>query len=141
MLVIKPLPNREIQKKLSEQCNGMYLENALAYIAMDCEEDGETLKSVIGICQFSFWNGDASMHQLACIPGVQDEEALMIMARTAMNFLFRCGIRKLTVSEQDVPAALLEKLDFRKQSDGLYFMDLVLFYQSPCHYQPDLTNS
>jgi hypothetical protein len=72
-------------------------------------------------------------HVLRTCPGVEDEEGMMIMARAAMSFLFRCGIPTLTAAEGCGDPVLLKKLGFVAGEDGKLTFDLQKFYTSHRH--------
>ena len=133
MLVIKPIQDKAVQRKLVEACGGTYDETAFAYCAKDCEDDGETLRHLIGVCQFTLLRGKGVIQHLRAFPNVEDDEALMIMCRAAMSFLFRCAAETAEFCEDN--PALAEKLDFLADADGRRIIDLKRFYGSPCHYR------
>ena len=138
MLVIKPIQEKDVQKKLAEKCGCKYEESAFAYAARECESDGETVKYTIGICQFTLCNGEGQIISIRTVPGVEDDEALMIMTRTVMNFMFRCEVPVAEMLPDAADDALKDKLGFVLGKDGRRTIDLALFYESPCHYNETL---
>ncbi len=133
MLVIKPIEDKKRQKELVALCGGTYIENALAYAAHDCEDDGETIRFPIGVCQFTLRGKDGVIDTLRACPGVEDEEAMMIMARACTAFLFRCGFTTAVVLSGGANASLLKKLGFTLAEDGTASLDVLKYYTSPCH--------
>lgn len=133
MLVIKPIENKETQKNMVKACGRKYLPSALAYVAYDCEDDGETVRFPIGVCQFTLKGGAGILDTLLPFPGVVDDEALMIMARACTSFLFRCGFSTAILTEGAAPAHLVTPLEFLKQPDGTAVFDVQKYYTSPCH--------
>ena len=115
MFVIRPVDNKEIQEELCGACQCAYLAEDFAYFAADLSEDGS-------------------------FPGTFDEEVMIIMIRTAMEFVHRCGCSTMILAEGACDPAFGEKIGFRMQ-DGQYQIDLVEFYKSPCHFQAKLTKN
>ena len=136
MFIVRPIQNKEEQKSIVEQCGGVYLPEALAYAAYDCADDGKTVRSLLGVCQFSLERGFGSIGLLRYAPGTCDTEAIMIMGRAAMSFLFRCGFAR-AVWNDDAPTGFAEALGFRADADGIRAIDLARFFESPCHFRPD----
>lgn len=133
MLAIKPIEDKAVQEHFVTLCGGTYIESDFAYLANECEEDGKTVRFPIGVCQFSLKGDRGEFHDLRTCPGVEDEEGMMIMARAAMSFLFRCGIPTLTAADGCADPALLKKLGFVAGEDGKLTFDLQKFYTSHHH--------
>ena len=108
MLIVKPIQAKSEQEELSLLCSATYNINSFAYRA---DDDG-----FIGICQFRF-----------------DWEAMIIMLRTAMNFMFRCGIKKSIFENNATTEELLKKSGYRPDENGIYSIDIDKFYNTPCH--------
>ena len=137
MLVIKPIEEKARQRELVLRCGGQYREHALAYLATECEADGETVRYPIGVCQFSLSGSAGVIDLLRCLPCIDDREALMIMARAAMSFLSRCGFAKAVIKPSAAPVELIRELGFRDSGDGRMTIDLAAFYAGPCRFSPD----
>lgn len=133
MLVIKPIEDKAVQAHFVTLCGGKYIESDFAYLANEVEEDGKTVRFPIGVCQFSLKGDRGEFHDLRPCPGVEDEEGMMIMARAAMSFLFRCGIPTLIAVEGCADPMLLTKLGFVTDESGKYTFDLHKFYTSHHH--------
>ena len=133
MLAIKPIEDKRVQEHFVTLCGGTYMESDFAYLANECEEDGQSVRFPIGVCQFSLKGDTGTFHDLRSCPGVEDEEGMMIMARAAMSFLFRCGIPTLTAVDGCGDPALLKKLGFTEDEKGGYIFDLQKFYTSHHH--------
>lgn len=135
MLAIKPIQEKAFQEEYITRCGGKFDAASFAYIANECTDDGETILYPIGGCQFAIRgkNGDlGEISLLRCLPGVQDEEALIIMMRAATNFLFRCGLRFVTILPDAAERDLIIKLGFRENEDGALMLDLHQYYATPC---------
>ena len=85
MLTVLPIQSKETQKELCELCGVTYNQESFAYRA---DDDG-----FIGICQFKYSNNNGYINALAYAPSVSDWEAMIIMLRATMNFMYRCGIQ------------------------------------------------
>ncbi len=134
MLLVKPLPDASAAKELCELCGAPYSEDCYTYFAADVNEDATALNHIIGVCSCRIRGNSNMLTQLLSAPGVDDEEALMIMARTVLNFMYRCDVAKVTADEAYVAPTLAEKLGFSRDSDGALSLDLVEFYKSPCKF-------
>ena len=127
MLTVLPIQEKPLQKELCEACKIEYSENSFAYRA----DDGIFL----GVCQFYFSGESGIINGFKCAPNANDEEAMIIMLRTAMNFMHRCGLKKSTILSEASTDRLLEISGYTKSDDGLYSINLDEFYISPCHYK------
>ncbi len=133
MLVIKPIEDKNYQKELVTACGGTYNASALAYAAYDCEDDGETVRFPIGVCQFSLSGKAGIIDALRLCPGIEDEEAMMIMARACTSFLFRCGFTDAILTTDAADSSLAHKLGFADREDGTLYLDVQKYYTGPCH--------
>jgi hypothetical protein len=126
MLTVLPIQSKETQNELCKLCGITYNQEAFAYRA---DDDG-----FIGICQFKFSNNNGYISALTYAPGIKDWEAMIIMLRAAMNFMYRCGIQLCFFEENSVCDELLAKSGFLKNENGQYYIDLVKFYTGSCHH-------
>ena len=126
MLSVLPIQDKNIQKELCELCDIEFDTDSFAYRA----DDGIFL----GVCQFKFSDGCGYINGLKYAPGTLDNEAMIIMLRTAMNFMHRCGIKKSAFSESSISSELIPLSSYKKGEDNIYSIDLDKFYISPCHY-------
>lgn len=124
MLTVKPIQSKKEQEELCALCSCEYLEEALCYRA----DDGD----FIGICQLLLKNGYGYIKNLAYAPSKDDWEAMIIMLRAAMNFMYRCGIEHSYLSE-DTSETLIKFSGYRRNEDGLLYLNLNKFYNTPCH--------
>ena len=71
---------------------------------------------------------------IAAFPGINDPEAMILISRTAMNFLNEsCGIRYLRIEKDAAEEILIKTLGFKKRADcDVYDIDLDAFYASHC---------
>ncbi len=140
MLVIKPIEDKMKQKDMVTQCGGTYRENALAYAAYDCEDDGETIRFPIGVCQFSLAGTKGIIDTLRSCPDVSDEEAMMIMARACTSFLHRCGFPEAAILPGGANDGLAAKLGFTVAEDGSAWLDVNKYYTGPCRGEQLVNN-
>ena len=123
MLTVLPIQSKETQKELCIKCGVEYIENAFAYRA----DDGD----FIGICQFYFKDDNGYIENLTYAPYVNDWEAMIIMLRAAMNFMYRCGIKTVFLG-QSTNEDLIKKSGFLKNENGEYYIDVQKFYGGSC---------
>jgi hypothetical protein len=126
MLTVLPIQDKNVQKELCELCGASFDAYSFAYRA----DDGEFL----GVCQFKFVSGVGEISAFNYAPNTSDDEAMIIMLRTAMNFMHRCGLKKSVFLKDSAPEALLNISSYGKNEGGIYEIDLDKFYISPCHY-------
>ena len=126
MLTVLPIQEKNIQEELCKICGAEFDTNSFAYRA----DDGVFL----GICQFRFVSEVGEISALKYAPDIKDDEAMIIMLRTAMNFMHRCGLKKSVFLAGSAPQSLLDISSYGKDEDGNYEIDLDKFYISPCHY-------
>ena len=124
MLTVLPIQTKDEQKELCELCGADFLENAFAYRADD--------NGFIGICQFTFENNAGYIKNLSYAPNVVDNEAMIIMLRAAMSFMFRCGLVDSYMENDATTDVLLRVSGYKKNEDGKYYVDLDKFYNTPC---------
>ncbi|MBE6715087.1 MAG: hypothetical protein E7575_07420 [Ruminococcaceae bacterium] len=132
MFAVKPLQDKELQSELCTLLNTPYLANCFAHFAVDLNEDGTKIEAIIGICQFSLGE-TAEIFTLVPFPGKENDEAMIIMERAVMNFMWRSGSKSFVMKESAGPEELLKRSGLPKK-DGTYFVDLDLFFKSPCSF-------
>ena len=123
MLTVLPIQSKDTQKELCEICKVKYLENAFAYRA----DDGD----FIGICQFYFKDDNGYIENLTYAPNVSDWEAMVIMLRASMSFMYRCGI-KLVYLSGSTDEELIKRSGFLKNDKSEFFIDVQKFYGGSC---------
>ena len=123
MLTVLPIQSKKEQEELCLACGVEFIENAFAYRA----DDG----GFIGICQFTFENNCGHILNLTYAPNVSDWEAMIIMLRASMSFMYRCGINLVYLSNS-TDEDLLKRSGFLKNNDGEYYIDVQKFYGGSC---------
>lgn len=128
MLVVKPIPDRDAARGLALRFGRETDDSVMAYFAAETEEDGKA--ELLGLCLFTLKDGRNEILSLDYAEGTHDVEAMIIMARTVMNFMYRCEVKIARISSS-VDPGLAEALGFRKVGDG-FEIDLEKFYESHC---------
>ena len=138
MFKVQPLRSKEVQQELAEALGVPYYENTYAFFAVDMDEEGTKILSIIGMCQFDYAPDGAVIKSIAASPDKKEDEAVFIMVRTVMNFCYRAEIPTIAIEISENPNDLtsdlsfVRALGFREKSG--YVIDLKKFYRSPCHY-------
>ncbi len=135
MFVVKPIAEKEEQKKICDMLSVPYKANALSYYAANLAPDRETVTEMIGICQFTV--GDiGQILTLSCPMAFIEDEAMIVLCRTVMYFMHRIGIKKAEMLPDAGPEEVLSKTGFSLR-DNIYQMDLDVFYKAPCKYETE----
>ena len=133
MLADKPVIDFELAKELCQLCSVNFNDDSFTYFASDVNDDATKINYIIGICTFRMKGEHNIIDFLTEVPGIDDEEAMIIMARTVMNFMYRCEVKTVYINEANVSYDMINKLGFKKSDSG-YSIDLTDFYKSPCSY-------
>ncbi len=138
MFTVKPVREKELQEALAKVFGCEYFADSYAFLAGN-SDDGETLTSLLGFSQFVMHGEeDAVILNITPAPNYYDEEVIIIMVRTLMNFVYRAGIPVIYLGEGACDEESAKKFGFRRGSaDGRWCIDLKKFYISPCHYNAD----
>jgi len=136
MFQIQPIRSRELQEQIAEALGTAYLPDTYAFFAGELSEDSTTITSLIALCQFTFGPEKSVIRSLAYPPAVAGDEALKILIRTVMFSVYRGEIPTIVFADGVAEPAFMRSLGFRER-DGEWSLDLVKFYESPCHFQPD----
>lgn len=133
MLAVKPVPLPSLAEELCSFCKVPYSADSYTYFAADVNEDDTKINHIIGVCTFTMKGNVNRIEYLTPAEGIDDEEAMIIMARTVMNFMYRCEAGEVTVSDGGVSDELKRKLGFTRNGETLP-IDLGEFYKAPCKY-------
>lgn len=133
MLAVKPVLEPAAAEELCALCSVSYKADSFTYFAADVNEDATKINYIIGVCTCRMKGGVNEIEALRSAPGVDDEEALIIMARTVMNFMYRCEVKRVTIDGANTDADLPRKLGFTPDGNELA-IDLVEFYKAPCKF-------
>ncbi|MBQ7788758.1 MAG: hypothetical protein IJ398_03795 [Clostridia bacterium] len=124
MLTVLPIQSKDEQRELCQICGVEYNADAFAYKA----DDGD----FIGVCQFTFKNDCGYIENLSYAPNMDDWEAMIIMLRATMSFMYRCGLKSSIIKEGATTDRLLKMSGYIKNENGDYFLDIYKFYNSSC---------
>ena len=133
MLIVRPVRDKKLQEELCKIANAKYDAAALAYLAANSDDLGDTYTSFIGLVQFDIDTEGAILTTVDMMPGVDDMEAMIIMGRSLMCFLYRDLHIKALRAAEGVDAKYSSAFGLRN-TDGTYRIDLEDFYKSPCKY-------
>ena len=141
MFKVQPLRSKELQCELAAMLGVRYFESSYAFFAVETDEEGTTVLSVLGMCQFDYTPEGATIRSIAAAPGREQDEAIFIMVRTVMNFCYRAELPCITLAPSEDSADMasntgfVSSLGFRAATD--HTIDLKKFYRSPCHYEKE----
>lgn len=136
MFTVKPVREKELQEALAKVFGCEYFPDSYAFLAGN-SDDGESLTSLLGFSQFVMYGDrEAVIQNVVPAPNYYDEEVMIIMVRTLMNFVYRAGIPVIRMSDTACSEEEAKKFGFRREN-GTWTIDLKKFYISPCHYNPD----
>ncbi len=125
MLIIKLIPDSEMQEYLASLCDIKYDEECDAF---SCYEN----EKFVGMCQFKV-NGDtAYIKDLRPRNGISDAEAMIIMGRGVLNYIDLHGTHKAACSSEAAEETLILACGFKRMDDGTFFVDLDGFFDGKC---------
>lgn len=133
MFQVQPVRSRELQKQIADALSSEYLSDTYAFFAGEVTDDGTTVTSLIGLCQFTFDPEKSVIRSLTPAPGSEEDEAITILVRAVMYSVYRAEIPYIAFGEGVYPDDKIKKMGFRN-IDGEWQIDLKKFYESPCHY-------
>ncbi|MBE6625587.1 MAG: hypothetical protein E7628_00180 [Ruminococcaceae bacterium] len=133
MFGVQPVRSRELQEQIATALGCDFFKDTYAFFAGEMTDDGTTVTSLIGLCQFTFDPTCSVIKSLTPALGCEEDEAMTILVRTVMYSVYRAEIPYLTISEDVYPVDKIKKMGFRKTEAG-WQIDLKKFYESPCHY-------
>ena len=139
MFQVQPLRDRKLQSEMAALLSCPFFENTYAFFAGEMAEDFTTVTALIAMCQFSYAPDEAVIRSVAFAPGSEEDEAVFILVRTVMNFVYRADIPLISIDKDAAPEAFIRSLGFR-ETDGKLSIDLKKFYRSPCHYNAEAKN-
>ena len=140
MFAVKPLPDKKLRCEICAGLGTEYFEDSYSYLAAELAEDRNSVVGIIGICQFYMTDADGDLRgeivSLVPADGREGDEAMIVMCRAVMNFMWRAGCRSVILNNNAGPAELLKRCGLIQREER-YFADLDEFYTSPCHYNKE----
>lgn len=138
MFQVQPVRDRKLQADIASVLGCEFHDNTYAFFAGEMSEDASTITALIGMCQFTLDPQNSVIHSIAYAPGCEKDEAVFILVRTVMNFIYRADIPLVSVTDTAASEEFIKSLGFRRSEDnGVWQIDLKKFYRSPCHYNKD----
>lgn len=123
MLEVKTIQSKEEQKRLCILCGIEYNADSLAYSAF---ED----VTFIGIIQFAIHGKIGIIYNIVLCPDIDDNEALFIMGRAAMNFIDLCKITDVYFEDKNINLGNI--LGFKQNTEGRYYINIEGFFATSC---------
>jgi len=117
MLTIKPIQDKTVQEAACARCGIRYDADCMAYGA---DEDGE----FVGMCQFNIEKEAGYIQNLALREGLEDFEAIFLIARATLNFIDLCGMHQAVCAPDAATEHIIKAVGFKLQDDGRFFADL-----------------
>lgn len=133
MFQVQPVRSRELQEQIATALSCEYLSDTYSFFAGEVSDDGTTITSLIGLCQFTFDPEKSVIKSLVAALGSEEDEAMTILVRSVMYSVYRAEIPLIAFGEGVYPDDKIKKMGFRN-IDGEWQIDLRKFYESPCHY-------
>lgn len=133
MFEVQPVRSKELQAQIAALLGCGYFEDTYAFFAGELDDDCKTITSIIALCQFTYTPEKAVIKSLAYPQKCEKDEAVIILVRTVMNFVYRAEIPYLYFDKKAAEEEYIKALGFREQN-GEFCVDLKKFYLSPCHY-------
>jgi hypothetical protein len=125
MFKIEPLCDDNLAKKITEDAGVEYKEGFFFYHMYELD-GGKTL----GHSQFEILGTEGYIYSLSPASGVNDDEAMFILARQTMNFLEGCGAYECYANPK-IDNALLKKVGF-KEISGKFFCNTKGMFDGHC---------
>lgn len=126
MIKVLPIQSKLTQEELCVRCGVEYNADLLAYSV-------QTDDKLAGICQFKLTDKGGIIYDLAAVSERYDAEALFVMGRGTLNFIDLCGVHKAIYKGKVNDEALLERIGFSKNPEGVFEVELDGFFTDHCH--------
>lgn len=125
MFKITPIQDKTRQKEICEFCGTEFRTEAFAYQMFDIDTG-----NIMGMSQFEI--GEIGyIYDIKETPGLNDFEAMFILARQTMNFIDLCGNHTCYAEKNGADEGLLRAIGF-KEIDGKYFCDMTGMFNGNC---------
>ena len=114
MFKITPIQEKHRQKEICAFFGVEFRDEAFAYIMFDIETN-----ALMGMSQFEI--GEVGyIYDIKEAAGLDDFEAMFILARQTMNFIDLCGAHTCLASKNAAPERLLLAAGFKEQNGELF---------------------
>lgn len=134
MLEVLPIQSKTEQEAMCARCGMPYAAEDMAYKALI---DGE----LMGICQFTMNSDGGFIRHLGIVKDAEilskdRAEALFVMGRATLNFIDLCGVHTAFFEDDTfTDEAMIKAIGFKKNPDGVWWMDLTDFFLHPCQHE------
>lgn len=126
MIKVLPIQSKLSQEEICVKCGVEYNADLLAYAAYVDDR-------LAGVCQFKLTDKGGMIYDIAPTLEYVDREALFVMGRGALNFIDLCGVHNATYLGRSNDEALLMRIGFKKDGDGVFGINLEGFFTDHCH--------
>ena len=126
MFKVLPIQTKEEQKNICQKCGVEFNADLLAYAVYVSDK-------LSGVCQFKLTDKGGIIYDLAPSTEFVDKDALFVMGRGALNFIDLCGVHYAQYIGAVTDEALLIKIGFKKNQDGIFDINLEGFFTDHCH--------
>ncbi len=125
MFKITSIEEKTRQKEVCDICGTEFRPNAFAYQMFDIESG-----ALMGMSQFDI-EKIGYIYDIKEVPGLNDFEAMFILARQTMNFIDLCGAHTCHAAKDSATERLLIAAGFKEQN-GEYFCDMTGMFDGKC---------
>ena len=125
MFKITPIQEKDLQKEICTLCGAEFRPEAFAYQMFQIDS-GE----IMGMSQFEIGE-HGYIYDIKEAQGLDDFEAMFILARQTMNFIDLCGAHTCYASKDSADERLLRAAGF-KLSDDEYFCNMTGMFDGHC---------
>jgi len=137
MFKVQPVHSPELGAALAEALGGDMIPNTFSFCALELEDDMESVRYPIALCQFSFTPEAAVISSLLVRNGSENDEAVTVLVRSVMSWLYRAEIPVVYFADGAAEEDKIKSYSFRRDDSGRYAVDLKKFYRSPCSYNKE----
>ncbi len=127
MFKISPIQDKDIQKRIAEECGCEYREEMLAYSMVDAQS-GATM----GFSQFELDDGAGIINDLRPRVGYTDNEAIFILGRATMNFIDLLGVHTCKCRRDAGDEKILHAIGFRADGGDMLICDMTGMFDGNC---------
>jgi len=128
MFKIEPIQDKARQKELCDLFEIKYIEGLFGYYMFDYEKG-----SPMGVTQFEINGESGYINDIKEYKGLNDTEAMFILARQTMNFIDFCGAHICYANPSGADERLLSSVGFKsKNRDGLFVCDMTGMFDGHC---------
>ena len=113
MFKISPVQDESIALEVARICEISRIPGAFVYQMRDIESD-----ELMAISQFEILGSSAVIYDIRAVKGLDDDEAMFILARQSMNFIDMCGAHFCKALPATADAKFLARVGFKSNENG-----------------------